>query len=76
MAVGIEDWRQSDAKVEVVEQLSMHALLLNGAPDINGETKVFQWLDFWMNLTGIRPEISAQELFDEAWASIQPTGNS
>lgn len=75
LAAGVDDWINSEAKNKVLNQIAMNALLLNGGPDINGKTKIFQWLAFWMNLTGIRQQVTAQEIFDEAWARVAPPRN-
>ncbi len=63
---GVDDWRDSANKEEIIEQLCLYCLILNGGPDINGKTKIFQWLAFWMNQVKLRNNITPQEMWDEA----------
>ncbi|MFB9840853.1 tetratricopeptide repeat protein [Mucilaginibacter ginsenosidivorans] len=67
---GFDDWKTQPIKEEVISQLYRICLIINGGPDLNGKTEIFQWLAFWMNLVGLTQDISAQELFNEALNSL------
>jgi len=71
---GVDEWRTGAECERVMKQLCLYCIMLNGGPDINGKTKIFQWFAFWMNTVGLRQGVTPEEMWEDA-LSITKIGN-
>jgi tetratricopeptide (TPR) repeat protein len=67
---GVDQWRDLEEKQQVLNQMYQACLIINGGPDINGATPIFQWMAFWLDLVGLEKKITAQQVWDLAWDSF------
>jgi tetratricopeptide (TPR) repeat protein len=67
---GVDEWRKQSDNEKILKSLYTTCIYVNGGPDINGQTKVFQWLAFWLNHVGLKNGTTAAEMWEEAWNSF------
>ena len=71
-AIGcVEEWKNLfESRPIMIKAILQGGLILNGGINLNGEGRIFFWLAKWMEYTKLYLEITAEELWDQAWESF------
>lgn len=68
---GVNDWRTMPTnKSMMIKSILQCCLIINAGPDLKSKTRIFYWLAKWMQFTKLQPEVTAENLWEQAWNSF------
>jgi tetratricopeptide (TPR) repeat protein len=69
---GIDEWNKDELiKKKVLASILKSCLIINGGPDLKSKTRIFFWLSKWLQVTGLEPDASPEDLWKQAWESFE-----
>lgn len=68
----LKNWK-GNPKLEsiFIKALLQSSLLINGGPDLKSQTRIFYWLAKWMRFSEIKDNVTAENLWEQAWESYE-----
>jgi tetratricopeptide (TPR) repeat protein len=71
-AIGaVDEWRDiEENKTLMIKTILQSCVIINGGPDLKSKTRIFYWLEKWMQHTKLDATATAENLWDQAWATF------
>lgn len=60
-----------EAFKRMINSILKCSLIINGGPDLKSQTRIFYWLAQWMKFHQLRPNITAEDLWEQAINSLK-----
>ena len=72
-AVGkLKNWKGNPELEPIfIKAMLQSSLLINGGPDLKSQTRIFYWLAKWMHVSEIKDNVTAENLWEQAWESYE-----
>lgn len=68
----VNDWKgNSELEPIFIKSMLQSSLLVNGGPDLKSKTRIFYWLAKWIQFSGIKDGVTAENLWEQAWESFE-----
>lgn len=69
---GVNEWKNTpEAFKRMINSILKCSLIINGGPDLKSQTRIFYWLAQWMKFHQLRPNITAEDLWEQAINSLK-----
>lgn len=68
----VNNWKgNSELEPIFIKSMLQSSLLVNGGPDLKSKTRIFYWLAKWIQFSGIKDDVTAENLWEQAWESFE-----